>query len=98
MTEQQKALFGQQAKEVLDNPAFKTALVGIRAQIIDQWGACALREKEDQALLLQFYKVSENFESLLIGWMESGKISQRKINLDALRDESPVRKFMRKVA
>jgi hypothetical protein len=34
----------------------------------------------------------------LVGIINRGKISERKIEIDAVRNESPVRKFMRKVA
>ena len=83
---------------VLDSEAFRIAMDLLKAGVIDQWKACPVRDKEGQLLLLQLAKLTDRFEGLLIGMVESGKFAQNKIDLDNLRDESPTRKFFRKVA
>lgn len=88
---------GADAARVLESAAYKEAMAGMRAQIIDQWKACPVRDREGQFLLLQLAKVADKFENLLSGMVEAGKLAQRRIDLDSLRDEGPVRQFMRKV-
>lgn len=97
MTEQQQVLRGQEAAQVLDNEAFKLAMQSLKSSVLDQWKACPIRDQEGQTLLLQLAKLTDKFESLLIGMIESGKFAQRQIELDKLRNEPKARQFVRKV-
>lgn len=98
MTPQQQATRGIEASAVLENQAFKQAMAALRLQVIEQWKACPIRDKEGQVLLLQLAKLTDKFEGLLVGMVESGKFAQHKINIDSVRDESPVRKYLRRAA
>ena len=98
MTPHQQATRGIEATQVLENQAFKDAMQSLKAQVIDQWKACPIRDREGQVLLLQLVKLADKFESLLIGAVESGKMAQHKINIDSERDESAARRLMRRVA
>ena len=89
---------GADAARVLDSAAYQVAMAAMRAQIVEQWKACPVRDREGQFLLLQLAKVADKFEGMLSGMVEAGKLAQRRIDLDSLRDEGPVRQFMRKVA
>lgn len=97
MTEHQMSQQGQDASAVLENDAYKAAMVLLREQTVRQWKACAVTDREGQVLCLQFAKMADMFESILSGIVESGKFAQRKIDMDALRDENPVRRSMRRV-
>lgn len=52
MTNQQIAQKGFEASQVLDNPAYKAAMGALRAEVIDAWKKCPVRDKEGQVLLL----------------------------------------------
>ena len=97
MTDQQQVLRGQEAAQVLDNEASKLAMESLKTSVLDQWKACPIRDQEGQTLLLQLAKLTDKFESLLIGMIESGKFAQRQIELDKLRNETKARQFVRKV-
>lgn len=97
MTNHDEAQRGIEARQVLDNEAFKEAMTLLKDQIVDQWRNCPVRDKEGQILLLQLAKVADKFEGTLVGMIERGKMAQHQINMDDLRDESKSRKFFRKV-
>jgi len=73
-------------------------MTALKAQIVEQWKACPVRDKEGQLLLLQLAKLTEKFESILTGMVESGKFAQHKIDLDSERNESTVRRWIRRVS
>ena len=98
MTLRSDAQRGIDAKAVLDNVAFKEAMELLKSSVIDQWKACPIRDREGQLLLLQLARLADKFEGLLVGTVERGKLAQRKIELDELRDEGPARRFFRRVA
>lgn len=97
MNEQQTALRGQHAQQVLDNPAFQEAMESLKAKIVADWRSCPIRDVEGQQIYLQLAKLADVFEGTLIGIINRGKISERKIEIEAVRNETPIRKFMRKV-
>ena len=97
MTDQDAAQQGRFAADVLENPAFQTAIKSMREEVIQQWKACPIRDAEGQLLLLQLAKMADKFEGMFIGFVQGGRLAQEKINLDALRNESPGRKILRKV-
>lgn len=89
---------GVEAKQVLENEAYRDAMASLKAQVYEQWKNCPVRDHEGQLLLLQLAKITEKFESILSGAVEAGKMAQHKIDLDELRNESKTRKFLRKIA
>lgn len=98
MTEKQAAQRGHEAALVLDNPAFKEALGQLREAVVKQWKECPVRDREGQLLLLQLAKLTDKFEGILVGIVETGKLAKHRIDLDNLRDESKTRQFMRRVS
>ena len=96
-TESQVALDGQEAERILGSKVYKDAMQMVRDQIVEQWKACPVRDKEGQTILLQLAKLTDKFEGLLSGTIEAGKMAQAKIDIDSLRDESVPRRFMRRV-
>lgn len=97
MTDHQTAQQGIDARLVLENPAYKAAMESLRAQVVQQWKDCPVRDKEGQLLLLQLAKLTDKFEGILNGLVESGKFADHKINLDKERDESGARRGLRRV-
>ena len=98
MTDQKLVQRARQASEVLDNEAFKEAMSTLKSAVIQQWKDCPVRDKEGQLLLLQLTKLTDKFESILIGLVETGKLAQHRTDLDNVRNESPVSRILRKVA
>lgn len=97
MTNQQIAQKGFEASQVLDNPAYRAAMDALRAEVVDAWKKCPVRDKEGQVLLLQLAKLTDKFEGVLSGMVEGGKFAQRQLELDEVRNESAARKLMRRV-
>ena len=98
MTEQQTVQRATEAAQVLDNPAYQEAMQSLKAAVIQQWRECPVRDREGQLLLLQLAKLTDKFESLLNGMLETGKLAQHRIDLDRERNESIAKRFLRKVA
>lgn len=97
MTDQLTARRGKDAALVLDNEAFKLAMGSLKSSVLEQWKACPIRDREGQMLLLQLAKLTDRFEAVLVGMVQNGKLAEHQIDLDALRDESRARRFMRKL-
>ena len=98
MTPDQQVTRALDAQQVLENPVFVSAMEQMRDEIIAQWKACPVRDKEGQTLLLQLAKLSDKFEGILRGYIETGKLAQHKINVDSARDEGILRQWARKRA
>lgn len=97
MSEQLDVLRGKEASMILESEAFKLAMSSLKTAVLEQWKACPIRDKEGQVLLLQLAKLTDKFESILVGMVQNGNFAQRKIDLDKLRDEPQARQFIRKV-
>lgn len=97
MTDQLTARRGKDAALVLENEAFKLAMGSLKTSVMEQWKSCPIRDRDGQVLLLQLAKLTDKFEAILVGMVESGKYSEHKIEMDALRDESKARRFLRKI-
>ena len=82
---------------MLDNPAYKAAMDALRAEVIDAWKKCPVRDKEGQVILLQLAKLTDKFEAVLSGMVEGGKFAQHYLELDEMRNESAAKKLMRRV-
>lgn len=97
MNEKHDVLRGREASAVLDNEAFKAAMAGLKSVVLEQWKNCPVRDREGQVLLLQLAKLTDKFESILVGMIENGKLAQNKIELNEIRDESASRRMLRRV-
>lgn len=89
-----QSLRAENARQVIENPAYSWAIKALQQQIVDDWSQCPVRDKEGQTLYLQLHKLSKKFEALLTGMVETGKLAQLK--LDAERDESAAQKLVRR--
>lgn len=97
MTEHQTSQQGLDARMVLDNAAYQQAMTTLRAQVVEQWKSCPIRDREGQMLLLQLAKLTDKFEAILSGMIEAGKFAQHKIDVDKERNESGARRLVRRV-
>ncbi len=97
MNEKHAVLRGREASAVLENEAFKAAIAGLKAVVLDQWKQCPVRDREGQVLLLQLAKLTDKFEGILVGMIENGKLAQNKLDLNDIRDESASRRWARKI-
>ena len=82
---------------VLDSDAFKKAMASMKSQVLEEWKKCPIRDQQGQTLLLQLAKLTDKFESMFVGMVQTGNYEQRKIDLANLRDEPVTRKFFRQV-
>lgn len=98
MNDQQIATHGVYASQVLENPAYQEAMKLLREQVVAAWKDCPVRDAEGQLLLLQLAKLTDKFEAILNGAVESGKLADHRLKIDELRNESPARKWVRRVA
>jgi hypothetical protein len=97
MNDQQTNQRGIDATQVLENAAFKEAMTILKQAVVDQWKDSPIRDKEGQLLLLQLAKLTDKFEGILIGIVETGKLAKSRIDINTLRDESAGRRIMRRV-
>ena len=97
MNDHQTVQLGIYATAVLDNEAFKQAMSTLRAAVVRQWRESDTRDREGQLLLLQMAKLTDKFEAVLVGLVETGKLTKHRLDLDDARNESPVRRAARKV-
>lgn len=88
---------GVEAQRVLENPAFNEAMRLMRENVFERWKDCPIRDAEGQMLLLQAARIVDNVESTLRGLLEAGKLATAKIEIDNVRNESGVRRALRKV-
>lgn len=98
MTDQQITVRMQQAQQVLNNEAYRAAMDSLKAQVVQQWKDCPVRDKEGALLLLQLAKLCDKFDGILSGMIEAGKFSQMKIDLDKERDEGKIKRLARKIS
>lgn len=96
MTEQQTQSMGQDARLVIESPAYQAAMASLKAQVVQQWIDCPVRDKEGALLLLQLAKLSDKFNAILTGMVEAGKFATYRIDLENERDESKAKKMARK--
>lgn len=87
---------GRNAAEVLENEAYLKAMASMKAQIVEQWKECPVRDVEGQRLLLQLAKLAEKFDSILAGYVQGSRLAQHRINLNNERDENMGQRVMRR--
>ena len=97
MTKDQIIARGREASAVLENEAFKSAMSALKSSVLTEWKKCPIRDQQGQVLLLQLAKLTDKFEAMLTGMVETGQYELKKLELDSVRDEPAARRFMRKV-
>ena len=97
LTDSDEVRIARNAADVLENEAYKLAMTTMKAQIVQQWKDCPVRDKEGALLLLQLAKLADKFEGVLTGLIESGRFADHQIKIDSERNESKARQVMRRV-
>lgn len=95
MTDHEIAKQGDDARQVLNNPAFQKAMAQLHDLAHAAFKRTDIRDAEGLKLARQFAAVTDDFEAILTRMVEGGKFAQ--VNLDKHRDESAARKAVRKV-
>lgn len=97
MTDQQISDRGLEASRILDSAVYREAMEAVRASIVAKWREVSVRDVEGQQLTHQLMTLADTFEGLLAGYVEAGKFSARKLEIDSARDETTARKIMRRI-
>ena len=79
MTQDETILRGENADRLLRDKVLQEAIAGMKKEIIDQWSATPARDSEGRDWVWRHYKVVERFESILKGYVESGKMERFKV-------------------
>ena len=97
MNKQQQATRGLEAQQVIENPAYAEAMRLLKESVAKEWRKSDVRDMEGQRLLLQFSKTVDRFEQILTGMVDSGRYAERQIVDDEIRNESALRRAVRRV-
>lgn len=95
MNDHEIAKQGDDARQVLNNPAFQKAMAQLHDLAHAAFKRTDIRDAEGLKLARQFAAVTDDFEAIMKRMVEGGKLAQ--LNLDKHRDESAARKVARKV-
>lgn len=68
-----------QARLVLENPAFSQAFEDVKQEIIESWKNAPARDKEGREELFKLLKMAEKLEQILRQSMESGQLAKVEI-------------------
>lgn len=93
----EQAVRGLEAQQVIDNPAYQTAMRLLKESVDKEWRKADVRDREGQMLLLQFRKTVDRFEQILAGMVETGRYAERKLVDDKHRNESGLRRASRRI-
>lgn len=94
MTGHEMAKQGEDARQVLSNPAFQRAMEQMHELAHKAFKLTDLRDAEGLKIARQFASVTDDFEAVLRRMVEGGKLAQ--MNIDQHRDESTARRVVRK--
>ena len=95
MTDHEMAKQGDDARQVLSNPAFQRAMEQMHELAHKAFKLTDLRDAEGLKIARQFASVTDDFEAVLKRMVEGGKLAQ--LNIDKHRDEGAARRVVRKV-
>jgi hypothetical protein len=95
MTDHELAKQGDDARQVLANPAFQKAMAQLHELAHLAFKKTDLRDAEGLKIARQFAAVTDDFEAIMKRMVEGGKLAQ--INLDKHRDESAAKRMARRV-
>lgn len=67
-------------QQILSNPAYKQAMMILRADIIDKFGKVSSKNVEDLQELNRRMHAIDDFQNLLERTMQNGRIAEKKMN------------------
>lgn len=85
MNDSEQELHGQviraeKARLLLESDLLKEALDSIEKEVVTAWGNTPARDKEGKEQLWQLYKTAQKFRGLLIGYIETGRLAQSRLD------------------
>lgn len=80
----------EHAHRLLNDELLADSLAAIKSEVQRVWIDCPQRDHEGKEALWQLAKTADKFESLLRGYIESGKLAQ--INLKAFEERRGLRR------
>lgn len=95
MNEEALVKAGSDATQVLDNPAFQSALAQLHALAHQAFKKTGIRDAEGLKLARQFAAVTDDFEQILKSMVEGGKFAS--LNLNKHRNENAAQRMLRTV-
>ena len=95
MTDHEIAKQGEDARQVLLNPAYIRAMEQLHQLAHAAFKKTDLRDAEGLKIARQFAAVTDDFEAIMRRMVDGGKRAQ--MNIDQHRDESTARRAVRKV-
>lgn len=95
--EHKQVMRGKEAQMVLDNEAFKSAFAMLKDAIDEKRSQVSVRDPQGLVIAALWERIHKDYEAILMGLVRNGEFSQRKIDIDKLRDEPKAKQFMRKV-
>ena len=95
MTDHEIAKQGEDARQVLLNPAHIRAMEQLHQLAHAAFKKTDLRDAEGLKIARQFAAVTDDFEAIMRRMVDGGKLAQ--MNIDQPRDESTARRAVRKV-
>lgn len=95
MTDHEIAKHGEDARQVLLNPAYIRAMEQLHQLAHAAFKKTDLRDAEGLKIARQFAAVTDDFEAIMRRMVDGGKLAQ--MNIDQHRDESTARRAVRKV-
>ena len=96
MTDHEIAKQGEDARQVLLNPAYIRAMEQLHQLAHAAFKKTDLRDAEGLKIARQFAAVTDDFEAIMRRMVDGGKLAQ--MNIDQHRDESTARRAVRKVS
>jgi phosphoribosylaminoimidazole-succinocarboxamide synthase len=97
MTPEEEANRAEEASRLLENLLLKDAFAAIKSEAVRQWDATGAKAEQEREWIWRHYKVIANVESILRGYVESGRIARMQLQeKETLRERTS--KFFRKTA
>jgi hypothetical protein len=72
-------LRGRNAKDLLDNKVLREALELVKKEVFNCWLQTPTQAVEEREAAWRMYRSAEMFESVLLGYIQSGHIARREI-------------------
>lgn len=88
---------GHEAQMVLDSAVFVSAFAMLKDAIDEKRSQVSVRDPQGLVIAALWERIHKDYEAILIGLVKNGEFSQRRVDIDKLRDEPKARQFMRKV-
>lgn len=70
---------GRTALSLSENELLCDALDAIDKEVMEQWVDCPARDKDGKEALWQLIKTSRKFRSILVGYIETGKLATEQL-------------------